>query len=210
MELADIISVNELFQELYPYIAKQIASEYNRDEGQALEIGPYGPGISIALARLRPDLEITVGDDSPRINDYLRQKIAEAGLSHRIRVLELDKFNLPFPEESFDLVYFRGALFFWENSLQIVKEAYRVLTPLGLAMLGGGFGADTHTHADMPPDKIEDFVHCRNQVPLEIFHIQEMDHRLSFETGAFDYGAGDQIVFPGETQVTGVGELSLS
>lgn len=143
MELADIISVNELFQELYPYIAKQIASEYNRDEGRALEIGPYGPGISIALARLLPDLEITVGDDSPRINDYLREKIAEAGLAHRIRVLELDKFNLPFPEESFDLVYFRGALFFWENSLEIVKEAYRVLTPLGLAMLGGGFGADT-------------------------------------------------------------------
>lgn len=143
MEFADIISVNELFQELYPYIAKQIASEYNRDEGRALEIGPYGPGISIALARLLPDLEITVGDDSPRINDYLSQKIAEAGLSHRIRVLELDKFNLPFPEESFDLVYFRGALFFWENSLQIVKEAYRVLTPLGLAMLGGGFGTDT-------------------------------------------------------------------
>lgn len=143
MELADIISVNELFQEIYPYIAKQIASEYNQEEGRALEIGPYGPGISIALARLLPKIEITAGDGSSQINDYLRQKIAEAGLSHRIRVQELDKFHLPFPEESFDLVYFRGALFFWENSLQIVKEAYRVLTPLGLAMLGGGFGADT-------------------------------------------------------------------
>jgi hypothetical protein len=29
-----------------------------------------------------------------------------------------------------------------------------------------------------------------------------MDHRLSFEAGAFDHGAGDQFVFPDETKVT--------
>jgi ubiquinone/menaquinone biosynthesis C-methylase UbiE len=143
MELEDIIAVNELFIPIYPYLARHIAQEYGRKDGQALEIGPYGPGISLELAKLLPELSIIVGDDSAAINAYLKRKIDEAELAERISVKEIDKYHLPISDESLDLVYFRGALFFWPDNVQIVKEAYRVLKAGGLAMLGGGLGADT-------------------------------------------------------------------
>lgn len=142
MEFEDIKGINELFRPLYPYIAKQVVQEYGRREGSALEVGPYAPGISVELIKLLPDLKIIVGDDSPQTNDYIKGYLAEAGLSDKIELREIDKFNLPFEEGSFDLVYFRGALFFWEEADRIVKEAHRVLKAGGLALLGGGFGAE--------------------------------------------------------------------
>ena len=142
-DLALIIEVNELFEPFYPYVARQIAKAYGRSTGSALEIGPYAPGISIQLAKSYPDLEIIVGDSTPGILEYFRDKIRKAGLGKRIKVQEIDKTQLPFANRTFDLVYFRGALFFWEEQSKILQEAYRVLNRGGVAVLGGGFGAET-------------------------------------------------------------------
>ncbi|MDP2727293.1 MAG: class I SAM-dependent methyltransferase [Dehalococcoidia bacterium] len=149
--MADIIAVNELFAPIYPYVARQVAQGYERAEGSALELGPFAGGVSIELARLCPDLELTFGDDFPGLLPYFRGKVAQAGLVQRITVCEIDKSRLPFGEDSFDLVVFRGALFFWEDSSQILREMYRVLRAGGLAMAGGGFGAET------PDSVIESF-----------------------------------------------------
>lgn len=138
-----IIEVNELFKPFYPYVAQQVAKAYGKKEGSALEIGPYAPGISIMLSKASPEMKITVGDDTPGIVNYFRKKIKEAGLEKRIKIRALDKTNLPFKDGIFDLVYFRGALFFWEDQVQILKEAYRVLKKGGVACMGGGFGAGT-------------------------------------------------------------------
>lgn len=138
-----IVEVNELFTPFYPYVAKQIAKAYGRSTGSALEIGPYAPGISIQLAKSYPDLEIIVGDNTPGILEYFQEQLKKAGMQKKIKVRELDKTRLPFPDRTFDLVYFRGALFFWEEQAEILKEAYRVLNKGGVALLGGGFGAET-------------------------------------------------------------------
>lgn len=142
-ELPLIKEVNELFKPFYPYVAQQIAKAFGRSKGKALELGPYAPGISIELAKSYPELDITVGDSTPGIQEYFQDKIKKAGLKTRIKVQELDKIHLPFADGSFDLVYFRGALFFWEEQEKILQEAYRVLKKDGVTLLGGGFGADT-------------------------------------------------------------------
>jgi ubiquinone/menaquinone biosynthesis C-methylase UbiE len=133
--------VNQLFEPFYLHVARQIAEAYNRQEGLVLEIGPYAPGISLCLAQLYPKFEIVVGDDTPGILNYFRDRIEQSGLAGRIKVQELAKTGMPFGEGTFDLVYFRGALFFWEKQVEILKEAYRVLKRGGVAVLGGGFGA---------------------------------------------------------------------
>lgn len=163
MEIADIIDVNNLFKDLYPYIAKQIAREYGRRKGLVVEVGPYGPGISIELVKLLPDLEIVVGDDQHETNEYMREVVADSPISDRIDVRTLDKFNLPFPDGSVDLVVCRGALFFWEKVPEMLREFYRVVRPGGLVMAGGGFGADT-------PDEIIDTILERSR---------ELNRRLS-------------------------------
>ena len=142
MNLKDIKRINQLFAEFYPYLARQIANAYGRKDGLALEIGPFGPGISIELAKLCTGLRIVVGDSSAEVLSYLEKKVAEASLGERIEVKELDKFDLPFAAATFDLVIFRGGLFFWEDQTQILREIYRVLKPDGVAVVGGGFGAE--------------------------------------------------------------------
>ncbi|MCL5961979.1 MAG: class I SAM-dependent methyltransferase [Chloroflexi bacterium] len=143
MEIADIIEVNDLFKDLYPYVARQIAREYGRQRGLAIEVGPYGPGISVELAKLLPELDIVVGDDRAETNQYMREVVAESSVSDRIDVRTLDKFSLPFPDGSVDLVVCRGALFFWQKVPEMLREFHRVVRPAGLVMAGGGFGADT-------------------------------------------------------------------
>ncbi|TEU12504.1 MAG: divalent cation tolerance protein CutA [Anaerolineales bacterium] len=142
MNLGDIKRINQLFAQFYPYLARQIANAYGREDGLALEIGPYGPGISIELTKLCPGLRVIVGDGSAEVLSYLEEKVAEASLGKRIKVKELDKFDLPFATATFDLVVFRGGLFFWEDQAQILREIYRVLKPSGVAVVGGGFGAE--------------------------------------------------------------------
>ncbi|MBI2955218.1 MAG: class I SAM-dependent methyltransferase [Chloroflexi bacterium] len=151
MELTDIIEVNELFSPMYGYVAGQVLAAYGRDDGTALELGPFASGVAIELARRCDRLRLTVGDDFPGVTAYFERKVRDAGLAERIRVLPLNKLDLDFPEDSFDLVVFRGGLFFWDESQRIVEEAYRVLKSGGLAMVGGGFGAEA-------PDELIDSI----------------------------------------------------
>ena len=143
MQLEDIVAVNELFAPLYPYVALQIAREYGRSDGTVLELGPFAGGISIELANLLPGLSLTLGDDLPGLLPYFQEKVSKSGQGGKISVSAINMLRLPFGDASFDLVVFRGALFFWEDSAQIVREMYRVLRAGGLAMAGGGFGAET-------------------------------------------------------------------
>jgi SAM-dependent methyltransferase len=141
MNLEDIKRINQLFADFYPYLARQIANAYGREDGLALEIGPYGPGISIELARLCSELKVIVGDSTAGVLSYLEKRVGKASLGERIEVRELDKYNLPFAAATFDLVVFRGGLFFWKDRAQVLKEIYRVLKRGGVAVVGGGFGA---------------------------------------------------------------------
>ena len=140
-EMSLIRTVNDHFQPFYPHIAEQAIGAYGHQAGDVLEIGPYCPGISLALAEGWPGLRIVVGDDRPETNAYFREKIAAAGLEGRVEVRHVDKFALASSEGSFDLVLFRGGLFFWGDMAGILREAHRVLRPGGVALVGGGFGA---------------------------------------------------------------------
>ncbi len=141
MDFELIRAVNDCFHPFYPYAAAEIHAEYGRDAGDVLEIGPYGPGVALALAERCPGMRLTCGDDAKVLNDYLAETIAEAGMAARIRVEPLDKYDLPFEAASFDLVVFRGGLFFWDEQESIVAEMDRVLKPGGMGAHGGGFGA---------------------------------------------------------------------
>lgn len=143
MELADIIEVNELFAPIYPYVAGQIARAYGRQDGLALEMGPFCGGVSLELARLCPEMALTFGDDFPGLLPHFEKVAARSRLGKRIALQPVNKSSLPFPDGTFDLVVFRGAPFFWDDTAQIIREMYRVLRPRGLAMAGGGFGAET-------------------------------------------------------------------
>ncbi|MEE9274395.1 MAG: class I SAM-dependent methyltransferase [bacterium] len=139
-------AVNAHFAPFYGHVAEELLAEGGGgwlppDGGRALEIGPYGPGVSLALAERRSGLSFVCGDDRDEAVAYLAEQVAEEGMAERIRVQRFDKRALPFGEGSFDLVLFRGGLFFWEGQARILAEMDRVLRPGGLGAHGGGFGA---------------------------------------------------------------------
>ncbi len=141
MNIDLIRAVNAHFQPFYAYVAEEVHAEYGRNAGCVLEVGPYGPGVALALAERCPEMRFTCGDEADAVNDYLAERIAEAGMPSRVRVRRLDKRCLPFDPASFDLVVFRGGLFFWDGQERIIAEMHRVLRPGGLGAHGGGFGA---------------------------------------------------------------------
>ena len=141
MELNDIITVNWMYERFYPYVARQILDEYGRTSGRALEMGAYAPGISAALLAIAPDLEITVADNTAGLKAHFEDYLSRAGALEKVRIEEGDVEALHYPDASFDLVYFRGALFFIWDPVKLLREADRVLKPGGVALIGGGFGA---------------------------------------------------------------------
>lgn len=133
--------MNEHFIPFYPFVADELLSEFGKDTGRGLEIGPYAPGVSVALAKKCPEMSFICGDDNSGALSYFRECSRREKLIGRIDIQFIDKYSLLFDEETFELAVFRGGLFFWDDHNKILAEMDRVLKPGGLGALGGGFGA---------------------------------------------------------------------
>ena len=142
MEIADLKQVDLLWQETQPYMAAQIMAGYGRREGAALELGPFGGGISMELKKQYPQLDITIADEQPQTVEFLKQKIADSAFAGRISVQQTDLNRLAFPDERFDLVIMRGAFFFLRDKTSLLDEVFRVMKKGGFAFIGGGHGKD--------------------------------------------------------------------
>jgi len=140
MNLDDLRRVNNLWRKLYPYLVAQIMESYQRDSGSVLELGPFSGGISLELARLYPELEITIADELPEVVRYLEGEVSASGLAPKIEVKETNLNNLAFDNSQFDLVIFRGAFFFLNKKEDLLREIFRVLKDGGMAFVGGGYG----------------------------------------------------------------------
>lgn len=165
--------INEKFAPFYPYLAKQMHETLQRHRrsrggngragGAVLEIGPYALGISLALAELSSVYAITIVDDVPEMIEQFRRDLAGHPRARQITITEGDKYDLPFPDQSFDLIFFRGALFFWERQERILAEVHRTLKPGGVGVVGGGFGSDA------PNDLIDEHLPLLRDLNRQLF-----------------------------------------
>ncbi len=140
MNIDDLIKVNNLWWKMNPYLVAQVMEGYQRDSGLVLELGPFSGGISMELVRRYPGLNITIADESPEVVDYLEKKIVASGLAQGIAMKRTDLNQLAFNDCQFDLIIFRGALFFLDKKENLLQEAFRVLREGGMAFVGGGHG----------------------------------------------------------------------
>jgi ubiquinone/menaquinone biosynthesis C-methylase UbiE len=138
MDINDLKRVDSLWQKTNRYMVAQIMEGYCRQSGMVLELGAFAGSIAIELARLYPELEITIVHESPEVVEYIEEKISTSGLAKDIVVERMDLNNLTFSDCQFDLVIFRGAFFFLTENL--LREIFRVLKKGGFAFVGGGHG----------------------------------------------------------------------
>jgi ubiquinone/menaquinone biosynthesis C-methylase UbiE len=78
--------------------------------------------------------------DTKAISQAL-QKGREKGLGNRLVAVVGVAEKMPLPDNSVDLVFSRGSIWFWKDRTQGIREVYRVLRPGGSAMIGGGLGS---------------------------------------------------------------------
>ena len=140
MDIRDLKAVNDLWRDVYPYLASQVIEGFGRTYGRVLEIGPFSGGISFELASRYPALEFTMADDNGSYLDVLTEEISKRGLDARFEIVDASMGNLPFGDGSFDLVVLRGAFFFLVDGSHILSEVNRILALGGFAFIGGGYG----------------------------------------------------------------------
>lgn len=101
--------------------------------GAVLDVGT-GPGVLLVeLARLRPDLRVTGVDLSADMASLARRNLAELG--ERAAARQGDVTDLPFPDESFDLIVSSLSLHHWDDVAVAASELARVLRPGGQVYL---------------------------------------------------------------------------
>jgi cyclopropane fatty-acyl-phospholipid synthase-like methyltransferase len=181
-KLENIKRINELWRQVYPFLASMIMDEFGRHSGRVLEIGPFSGGLSIELARLYPELDINIITWEPDEIKYMENEIADAGLADRIEVLKSGRDVFDFADGYFDLIICRGALFFLDVSLLL--ESFRILAKNGLAFIGGGYGRNTPQHI---VDIIHDESHRLNQSLGKRWITRNNLEKLLKESGLSNY-----------------------
>jgi ubiquinone/menaquinone biosynthesis C-methylase UbiE len=127
------------FAPIYPVIARQILETCGIAKGRCIDIG-CGPGhLALALCA-ESSLTVDALDASTDMLAIARQNIRDAGLADRIHPVSGDVHDLPYDDNSIDLIVSRGSLFFWDDRGRAFSEIGRVLRPGGRTFLGGGFG----------------------------------------------------------------------
>jgi SAM-dependent methyltransferase len=92
-----------------------------------------GCGAGTDLARFARGGAIVTGVDiAPSAIDLARKNFQQQGLEADLRVA--DGEHLPFPDDSFDLVYAHGVMQYTSNAAALVSECRRVLDPGGEAV----------------------------------------------------------------------------
>jgi SAM-dependent methyltransferase len=142
MNIQDLIDVNNLWVNIYPYLVKQILEIYPNREGRVLELGPFAGGISEHLAKECPAMDITIADEREEMLEWFKKELGGSEETKTIKIARTGLNKLEFDSQSFDLVIIRGAFFFLADNPHLLSEIHRVLKPEGVAFVGGGYGKD--------------------------------------------------------------------
>jgi ubiquinone/menaquinone biosynthesis C-methylase UbiE len=128
-----------VFAPAYRVIAEQIKNNTGKTRGTCIDIGCGGGYLGINLALLT-DLTVLLFDKSTDMLAIAAKNIAGHNLGTRVKTLSGDVHNIPLQDNSVDLAVSRGSAFFWEDREKACREIYRILSPGGIAFVGGGFG----------------------------------------------------------------------
>ena len=118
--------VEKFRYDLQPFMHRMIRFDAYKGK-RLLEIG-CGLGTDL-LQFARAGAQVTGIDLTPASVDLARKRFSLYGIPGDFQVADAE--NLPFPDESFDVVYSFGVLHHTPDTQKAIDEAYRVLKPGG-------------------------------------------------------------------------------
>jgi ubiquinone/menaquinone biosynthesis C-methylase UbiE len=121
-------TARHLLRRAYRRIARDLAPQVPTG-GHVLDVGT-GPAVLLAeLARLRPDLRLTGVDLSADMVGQARDTLRDLG--DRASAVTADAADLPFGDDTFDVIVSSYSLHHWDRPEDAAPELARVLRPGG-------------------------------------------------------------------------------
>lgn len=120
-----------LARALYARVVADVAAAGLSDGARVLDAGT-GPGrVPLAIADAAPQLRIDGLDQSTNMVEHARRAAAAAGLQDQVGFVAGDVADLPYPDETFDLVVSSISQHHWADVPGGLRELRRVLRPAG-------------------------------------------------------------------------------
>jgi SAM-dependent methyltransferase len=142
MGLELVKEIDQLWEPVYPHLARHITELYGRREGAVLEIGPFS-GVIFSLMKEGVGTRFAIASFPSGMGTFFLEQAEKAGVTDKLEVVETDPSLRQIEEKTVDLAIFRGAFFFPALFNADLSAIYRALKPGGLAFVGGGFGKYT-------------------------------------------------------------------
>ena len=124
----------------YACVARDVVEMCSPRDGVWTDLGCGEGPLAFALAGLSDSVLVLVDPKREALSRAVA-KARELRLSRRTVAVHGRAESLPMADDSVDLVVSRGSIFFWDDRPAGVREVYRVLSPGGKAILGGGLGS---------------------------------------------------------------------
>ncbi len=140
----------------YPHVVQDILKHCQPQSGFWVDLGAGQGQLTIPLIQATGNPVVMVDPDAEALTKGLAAARDE-GLANRLTAVVGVAEALPFPDNSVDLLVSRGAIFFFQDAPQGLREVYRVLRPGGKAYLGGGAGSG------YPADATQELIQLRQQ-----------------------------------------------
>jgi ubiquinone/menaquinone biosynthesis C-methylase UbiE len=179
------IFVNWLLGPILRCIATEIHERLKK--GTLLDVG-CGPGnLLLEIHRLNSGLRL-VGTDISKSKIHKAQKNAGVLVSDRIRFLLNRPAELPFENESFEMVVSTFAFHIWTYPLQMLNEVHRVLRPKGEFIIYNFNGSRHHREQNFGY-----FAACAQKAPPLARKVLLWEARFGYHTPGYHYYTAEEI-----------------
>ena len=124
----------------YPYVVQDVLNFCKPQKGFWVDLGAGKGQVAIPLIEATGNPVVMLDPKREAMAEGL-EIAREKGLEDRLSAVVGVAEEMPFLDNSIDLVVSRGSIFFWDDPVKGLQEVYRVLRPGGKAYIGGGAGS---------------------------------------------------------------------
>ncbi len=132
-------TAEKIFMPVYKILAREVIDEFGIKKGTGIDIGSGTGGFACEIAKIS-ELKLFALDTKKEMIEIMKEKIEKEGLVDRVIPEYGNAHDLPFDDNSVDLIVSRGSFQFWSDKRMVISEIFRVLKLGGFGFVGGGFG----------------------------------------------------------------------